>query len=84
MFSTMTEFLHQSPKLKTKNLTKLTTEHLMKLEKTDGYFPNLGENELVYLKNHFTTNTQVLRAGTSMQENLIKLQQDDTRGMYSA
>ena len=32
MFSTVPEFLHQSPQLKTENFTKLITKHLVKLE----------------------------------------------------
>ena len=57
MFSTVTEFLHQNPQLETKNSTKLTTEHLTKLEKEiDGYFPNLNEAELAYLRNPLNSN----------------------------
>lgn len=82
---TVTEFLDQNPQSKTDNFTELVTEHLMKLEEeTDGYFPSLGEDEVVYLRNPFTANAQVLQAGTSMQEELIELQHDDSaRDVYS-
>ena len=58
MFSTVTEFLCQNPQIETTRFLELVTEHLMKLEKEiDSYFPSLGEDEVAYLGNPFTTNT---------------------------
>ena len=85
MFSIATEFQHQNPQWKIGNFTELTTKHLVKLKgKIDGYFSNLGEDELVYFRNSFTANAQVLQAGTGIQENLFELQHVDTgRDEYS-
>ena len=57
----------------------------MKLEEeTDGYFPSLGEDEVVYLRNPFAENALVLQAGTGMQEELVELQHHDSaRDVYS-
>ena len=80
-----TEFLCQNPQIETTRFSELVTEHLMKLEKEiDGYFPSLGKNEVAYLRNPFTANTQTLQAGTGMQEELIELQHDKfARDVYS-
>ena len=85
MFSTVTEFLYQNPRIETTRFSKLVTEHLMKLEKKiDGYFPSLGEDEVAYLRNPFIANAQTLQAGTGMQEELIELQHDGfARDLYS-
>lgn len=85
MFSTVTEFLDQNPQSKTDKFTELVTDHLMKLgEEIGGYFPSIGEDEVVYLRNPFTANVQVLQAGTGMQEELVELQHDDSaRDVYS-
>ena len=74
MFSTVTEFLRQNPQIETTRFSELVTEHLMKLEKKiDGYFSSLGEDEVAYLRNPFTTNVQTLQAGTGMQEELFNM-----------
>ena len=84
MFSTVTEFLCQSPQIETTRFSELVTEHLMKLEKeTDGYFLSLGEDEVAYLKNPFTANAQTLQAGIGMQEELIELQHDGFASTFS-
>ena len=85
MFNTVTEFLCQNPQIETTSFSELVTKHLMKLEKEiDGYFPSLGEDEVVYLRDPFTANAQTLQAGTGMQEELIELQHDGfVRDVYS-
>ena len=90
IFSTVTEFLCQNPKIETTRFSELITEHLMKLEKKiDGYFPSLGEDEVAYLRNPLTANAQTLQAGTGMQEELIELQHDGfacdsrTKGLWN-
>ena len=85
MFRTVTKFLCQNPQIETTRFLELVTEHLMKLEKKiDGYFPSLGEDEVAYLRNPFTANSQTLQAGTGMQEELIELQHDAfARDVYS-
>ena len=85
MFTTVTEFLCQNPRIETTRFSELVTEHLIKLEKEiDGYFSSLGEDEVVYLRNHFTANAQTLQAGTGMQEELSELQHDGfARDVYS-
>ena len=77
MFSVVTKFLCQNPQIETTRFSESVTEHLIKLKKEiDGYFPSLGEDEVVYLRNPFTANAQTLQAGTGMQEELIELQHD--------
>ena len=84
MFSTVSEFLCQNPQIETTRFSELVTEHLLKLEEIDGYFPSLDENEVAYLRNPFTANAQTLQAGTEMQEKLIELQHDGfARDVYS-
>ena len=85
MFSTVTEFLCQNPQIETTRFSELVTEHLIKLKKEiDGYFPSLGEDEVAHLRNPFTTNAQTLQAGTGIQGELIKLQQDGfARDVYT-
>ena len=76
MFGTVTEFLCQNPQFETM-FSESVTEHLMELEKEgDNYFPSLGEDEVAYLRNPFTTNAHTLQAGTGIQEKLIELQHE--------
>ena len=86
MSSTVTKFLCQNPQIETTRFSELVTDHFMRLEKEIvGYFPSLGEDEVVYRRNPFTANAQTLQAGTGMQEKLIELQHDDgfARDVYS-
>lgn len=87
MFSTVTEFLNEKQQSETDILLikKLITDHLMKLEEElEGYFPNIGEGELMYLRNPFSANAQLLQPGIGIQEELIELQHDySARDVYS-
>ena len=78
-------FLSQNAHFETKYFRELASEHLMKFKKEiDGYFPSLGENDFVYIRNPFTENVQMLQAGTGTQEKLVELQYDGfTCDVYS-
>ncbi|CAM1294903.1 ZBED8 (predicted) [Pycnogonum litorale] len=52
-------------------------------EELDRYFPNIGEDEFVYLRNPFAANAQLVQPGTGMQDELVELQHDDSaRDVY--
>ena len=79
MFSNVTEYIDQNPRSKTDKFTGLVTEHLMKMEEEiNSYFPSLDGDEFVYLRNPFSTDAQVLQAGTGRQEELVEMQHDDS------
>ena len=49
--------------------TEVVTKHLMKFEKKiNGYFLILVKDNFVYIKNPFTSNTQMLHAGKCTQK----------------
>ena len=81
----MENFFGQNPNLKTKSFTELVTEHLMKFQKKiDSYFLSLDEDELAYIRNPFTSNAQMLQAGTNThKEELVELLHDGfARAVY--
>ena len=80
----MEQFLSQNANYKNKKFTELVTKYLMKFEKEiDGYFPSLGNDGFLYIRNTFTTNPQMLQTGTDTEEELVKLQYDGfTRDVY--
>ena len=47
-------------------------------EEINSYFPSLDGDEFVYLRNPFSTDAQVLQAGTGRQEELAEMQHDDS------
>ena len=77
MFSNVTEYIDQNTQSKTDKFTGLVTVHLMKMEEEiNSYFPSLDGDEFVYLRNPFSTDAQVLQAGTGRQEEFVEMQHD--------